>query len=365
MSSGGAADGTRFDERDTMFARMARRTGTPAYDDYYARRPELRQTDDHLRGLPGLCQPGGRHYDPPTSREAEAYFEAIPDLEVLPATVQRWSQALEAAADPTTTVKAMARELGAVAVGCAPVDPAFVYTHKGRHDEDYGREVRLDHPTAIVFLVEMDFDAMQRAPQAEAIRESARQYFRGALVSRTVAAVLEERGYEAASHHDAHYDVILPPLAVRAGLGELGRHNILVADRFGSRVRIGAVTTNMELTHDTPVDLGVDHFCKSCRKCAESCPSNALSVGEKEPIRGVAKWPTNVERCYGYWRTVGTDCGICMAVCPFSHRDNAFHGLVRGMVRRAHWTHRPAVWFDDLVYGRRWNPRAGSGVQRA
>lgn len=75
------------------------------------------------------------------------------------------------------------------------------------------------------------------------------------------------------------------------------------------------------------------------------------------------KWPTNVERCYAYWRSEGTDCGICMAVCPFSHRDNVFHGLVRGMVRRAARTHRAARWFDDRVYGRRWNPAGGAGVQ--
>jgi reductive dehalogenase len=256
----------------------------------------------------------------------------------------------------------MVRALGAVAVGCAPVDQDFVYTHKGRHDADYGRGVHLDHPSAIVFLVEMDFDAMRRAPQAETIRESARQYHRGAVVSKTVAAVLEASGFAAKSHHDAHYDVILPPLAVRAGLGELGRNNILIADRHGSRVRIGAVTTTMPLEHDAPVDLGADHFCAGCRKCAESCPSHALSLGDKEHVRGVFKWPTNVERCYAYWRSVGTDCGICMAVCPFSHRDNAFHGLVRGMVRRAPWTHRAALWFDDRVYGRRWNPARGNGV---
>lgn len=347
-----------------MFARMARTAGTPAYDDYYARRPELRSTDDRIRGMPGLCRPGGRHFHPELSAEAETYFEEIPDLEPDTAVVEGWTRELEASPDPISTLKRMVRALGAVAVGCAPVDPDFVYTHKGRHDADYGREVRLRHPTAVVFLVEMDFEAMQRAPGAETIKESARQYYRGAMISKTVTAVLEASGAEAKSHHDARYDVILPPLAVRAGLGELGRHNILVADRFGSRVRIGAVTTTLGLGHDAPVDLGVDHFCASCRKCAESCPSNALSTGDKEIVRGVAKWPTHVERCYRYWRTVGTDCGICMAVCPFSHRDNAFHGLVREMVRRAPWAHRTAVWFDDLVYGRRWNPAAPTRVKR-
>ncbi len=152
-------------------------------------------------------------------------------------------------------------------------------------------------------------------------------------------------------------------MAVRAGLGELGRHNILIADRFGSRVRIGAVTTTLELESSAPVDLGADHFCTVCRKCADNCPSHALSLGEKEDVRGVAKWPTNVERCYRYWRTVGTDCGICMAVCPFSHRNTAFHSLVRRVVRHAPWTHRMAAWLDDLVYGRGWNPGTTTGVK--
>jgi reductive dehalogenase len=355
----------RFDERDTMFARMARRAGTPEYDDYYARRPGLRKADDRIRDLPRLCRPGGRHYHPEISPRADRYFEDILEIQPDEAAVRRWIDALESSTNPTTTVKEMARGLGAVAAGCAPVEPAFVYTHKGRHDADYGHEIHLDHPTALVFLVEMDFDAMQRAPQAETIRESARQYFRAAEISKTVVAVLEARGFQAKSHHDAHYDVILPPLAVRAGLGELGRNNILIADRHGSRVRIGAVTTTMPLEPDRPVSLGADHFCERCRKCAENCPSHALSLGEKEDVRGFSKWPTNVERCYGYWRSVGTDCGICMAVCPFSHRDNWFHQIVRQMVRRAPWTHQMALWFDDRIYGRRWNPRRGAGVQEA
>ena len=346
-----------------MFARMARRARTPAYDDYYSRRPERKKGDDRIRSLPRLGQPGGRHYHPEISKQAEHYFEEIADIHPDETTVRRWTAEIQASSARTTTVKKMVLELGAVAVGCTPLEDAFVYTHKGRHDADYGREIRLAHPTALVFLVEMDFDAMQRAPQAETIRESARQYFRAAEISKVVASVLEASGFAARSHHDAHYDVILPPLAVRAGLGELGRNNILIADRHGSRVRIGAVTTTMPLEPNRPVDLGADHFCAQCRKCAESCPSHALSLGDKEVVRGVSKWPTNVERCYAYWRAVGTDCGICMAVCPFSHRDNAFHGLVRRMVRRAPWTHGMARLLDDMIYGRGWNPTRGDGVK--
>jgi ferredoxin len=338
-----------------MFARMARRESTPQYDDYYSRRPELRKGDDRIRSMPGLCKPGGRYYHSEISARAERYFEDIYTIEPDASVVEEWKAKIDASSNPTAAVKEMVSALGAVAVGCARVDESFVYTHKGRLDEDYGHEIRLDHPSIIVLLVEMDFHAMQRAPKAETIRESARQYYRGATISKTAAAVLEACGYKAKSHHDAHYDVILPALAVKAGLGELGRNNILIADRYGSRVRIGGVTTDLPLEVDEPIELGADHFCAICKKCAENCPSNALSLDEKAEVRGIMKWPTHFERCYSYWRAVGTDCGICMAVCPFSHKNNGFHNLVRWMVRLSRWTHRPALYFDDLIYGRTWN----------
>jgi len=189
------------------------------------------------------------------------------------------------------------------------------------------------------------------------IRESARQYYRAAVIGKTLAAVLRELGYAAKPHFDAHYDVILPPLAVHAGLGELGRNNMLIADRHGSRVRIGAVTTDVPLTYDAPVSLGVREFCEACRKCAQSCPPRALSDGERVAVRGVWKWPTRVEQCYGYWRHLGTDCGICMAGCPFSHRNNAFHGTVRWLIKHMPWLAPLAVRADDLVYGRHWHGR--------
>lgn len=347
----------RMDERDTMFARMTRKSGTPAYDDYYSRRPELKKSDDRIRNMPGLCQPGGRFYDPEISARAEQYFEDIFAIQTDETTLAEWKARLEQSASPTPVVKEMVLSLGAVAVGCTPIETELTYTHKGRFDDHYGLEVELDHPSAIVFLVEMDFEAMQRAPRAETIRESARQYYRAAFISKTVTATLRACGYAAKSHHDAHYDIILPPMAVQAGLGELGRNNILIAENYGSRVRIGAVSTDLALEYNAPIDLGADHFCGVCKKCAENCPSHALSVGEKVDVRGIDKWPTDVERCYSYWRAVGTDCGICMAVCPYSHRNNWFHTLVRRVVRLGPWTHEMALFFDDLIYGRKWNSK--------
>ena len=346
----------RVDERDTMFARMTRKPGTPQYEEYYSRRSDLKFVDDRLSRMIPLMQPGSLYYDPEVCGEADRYFEEIRDIRIDHGLVDRLKAVVLGAPDLTQGIGRILLELGAVAVGCTALDELFVYTHKGRFDEDYGKPIALDLPSVVVFLVEMDFHAMQEAPRAETLRESARQYRRAAAAALAAAATLEACGHRAKAHYDARYDVILPPLAVAAGLGEMGRNNILIANRYGSRVRIGAVTTDAPVTHDRAVSLGANAFCLICRKCADNCPSYALSLAGGEFIRGVQKWPTDVERCYQYWRRAGTDCGICMAVCPFSHPDTRLHNAVRWVVRRTSRFNRALLFLDDLVYGRDWQP---------
>ena len=136
-----APDPERHDERDTMFARMARVPGTAPYEDYYTRRPERKGTDDRLRGLTPLLAPGSRFFDPEIAREADGYFEGIAEIAVDPAEVERWKIRLEAGGDRKAIVHELLRSLGAVAVGCTAVKPEHVYTHKGRLDHDYGQPI--------------------------------------------------------------------------------------------------------------------------------------------------------------------------------------------------------------------------------
>lgn len=341
----------KVDERDTMFARMARRANSPAYQEYYTRRPELKQIDDRLRGMPRLMNSQGKYYDPEKSEQARNYFDTIDNIEIDQEFVTRSAQELKVGKNRKNIIIKITHELGAVTVGYTDLVEAFIYSHRGRFDENYGQPINLDHSTAIVFLVEMDFDRMQKAPKADTILESAHQYYRAAVISLTLEAILQQVGHSAKAQYDAHYDLILPPLAVKAGLGELGRNNILIADKYGSRVRIGAVTTDLPLVYDEPRALGAEAFCQICKKCAKNCPSRALDFEGQEIVRGVEKWLTNVERCYSYWRQIGTDCGICMAVCPFSHHNNRFHNLVRWLIKNFKWSHRLALFFDDLIYG--------------
>jgi epoxyqueuosine reductase QueG len=118
-------------------------------------------------------------------------------------------------------------------------------------------------------------------------------------------------------------------------------------------VRLGAVTTDLPLVPDEPVCFGVQEFCEICRRCADNCPSGSIPKGGKERVRGVWKWPLAVETCLYYWRFIGTDCGICMKVCPYSHPRALVHDLVRAAISRSRIARRLALWGEDLFYGRR------------
>lgn len=342
---------------------MARVEGTPQYEDYYSQKPELKKVDDSLRAMTPLFEPGGLYYDEELCTEADKFYKAIYSVEPDQELSEEFARRLDGLGNKTLRLGVMARRLGAVDVGFAPMDKALLYSVKGRLDEDYGTEITPHYPSALVFLVEMDFEAMRRAPRAEAALESARCYYLAAVIAKTLEAALTQAGWKAKAHYDAHYEMILPPLAVLAGLGEVGRNNILISKRYGSRVRIGAVTLDCPVTYDSPISLGVEHFCGLCGKCSDNCPPAALSSGEPEEIRGVSKWPTNVVKCHRFWRVAGTDCGVCMAVCPFSHKNTIFHNVIRWFIRHFAWLHAPALFFDDLFYGRRWKPK-GNGWNR-
>ena len=344
----------QFDERDTMFARMARSTNTDAYNHYYANNQKLKKKDDHIRSLPPLLSKKSKYYNSDYFERAGQLFDSIENISIENDIIDKYLNLFGSAKSDTQVLKQISKELGAVSMGCTNLEKKFVYSHKGRFDNNYGDKILLEHQNVFVFLVEMNFERMGEAPKASTIFESANQYYEAAVISKTLEAIILKLGYDSKAHYDANYDLILPPFAVMAGLGELGRNNILIADKFGSRVRIGAVTTNLTLDHDNPISIGVERFCDVCKKCATSCPTKALSVNKKSYVRGIKKWTTNVENCYSLWRFYGTDCGICMAVCPFSHRSNWFHYLIRKVVKFFPIFNKTLLFFDDLIYGKKW-----------
>jgi epoxyqueuosine reductase len=207
-------------------------------------------------------------------------------------------------AQMSEAIKQRARELGAGAVGIAPVTEKALY-----------RGYETDYPNAIVVLMPMDSDEMAFVTTNRAGAETMRAYME---ITRTVIALAEHiraMGWRARAFGEAA-DILHIPLAIDAGLGQLGKHGSLICREFGSSMRIATVLTDLPLVHDKPVDIAVDDLCLGCRRCTIDCPVDAIA-DHKQVVRGEEKWYVDFDKCAPYFtHTVG--CGICIEVCPWT-----------------------------------------------
>jgi ferredoxin len=345
---------SRFDERDIVFARARLKPGSAEHAAYYTMRPEKLAFDDKIRRLPGLLSLNAAKADPllfPTADASFAITEALHEAVDGPVSSARTERT---AASFTSYIKGLARHVGAKAVGIAELQPYHIYSHIGRGSGVYGAPITLDHRYAIAFTVEMDHSIVGQAPEAPLVMETARKYVEAAVIAILLSNLIRALGYPARAHIDGNYRVIAPLVARDAGLGELGRMGILMTPRLGPRVRLGVVTTDLPLIPDERgYDASMIDFCRFCLKCAENCPSRAIPEGDRAEIDGALRWRIDGDRCFQYWNVIGTDCGVCMAVCPYSHPDNWAHNLVRWAVRHSGIARRAALWLDDALYGRK------------
>jgi reductive dehalogenase len=377
-----AGEVKRFDERDQVFARnRSLRPGSKPYHAYYEAHPERENYDAQRRAKGGPMGPAGV-IDRPHELANVAMTLACVSMphylsdpeKVKPKSHFLLSEKLSQGKveifpeEATERVKGFVLNLGANLVGVAEINPLWVYSHRGEifHEnwEDWGKEIRLDHKYAVVFAEEMALELVGTAPHTPTTVESMKNYAKGADISTQLAAFIANLGYSATANHLRHYEVILPPLAVDAGLGEVGRLGYLMTKEFGPRVRLSAVTTDLPLVPDKPVDIGVADFCGFCKKCAVCCPSQSIPMDDMKAFNGTLRWKLNDETCFDYWGKVGTDCNVCMRVCPWSHARTWPHRLIVWMISRNRLARRLFARMDDIFYGRKPKPKAGPGWAR-
>lgn len=346
-----------IDERDAIFHRFYRlKPGMKEFDDFYRMHPELQAIDAKIRTMPHIDEPGTATYNPYTTPFSASIFAAMEPVfrdERIDNGDPFGEPVKSRPEDNTRRVKGFGRYCGADLVGIGPLNPANVYSHVGRSSGKWGAPVVCDHPHAIVLAVEMDYDMVRHAPHHIATTESSFKYYKVGNAAMAVASYIRNMGYSARAHIDGNYRVLCTPTAVDAGLGELGRLGLLITPQFGPRVRLAVVTTDMPFVLDHPIQFGVQDFCEFCRKCAANCPSGAIERHGKKEVNGVVKWQSSQEACFSYWRRAGSDCSICLKVCPYSHPGNVLHNLMRVAVGRNPFSRRVALLLDDFFYGRR------------
>ena len=264
----------------------------------------------------------------------------------------------------TQQVKSVARWLGADLVGVCELNPSWVYSHWGNFSSNFSDGTSKDDPIeipswakyAVVMAVEMDYEAIKLSPAVQP--SPSMGYSRMAFVAPSLATYIRELGYHAIpSGNDFALNI---PLAVDAGLGELGRNGLLITEQYGPRVRICKVFTELPLEVDSPLDMGVQAFCETCKLCADKCPSKAIISGERtdKPWNGanninVLKWPINAVDCQGWWHKNESSCSNCIRVCPYNKPEGWLHSIVKKTVKTTPLFNRFFIKMDQAMgYGK-------------
>ena len=265
-------------------------------------------------------------------------------------------------------LKTAARALGADLIGITANDDRWVYTHA------YSRETETEKPqelpgelgNVVVIAQAMDRGLVETVPSALSGTATGVGYSSDTVVLLAIAQYILNMGYSAVP--TMNDTALAIPLAIKAGLGEYGRHGLLITREFGPRVRLGKIFTDMPLAHDRPLRFGVRETCEVCRACSDACPPKAIAMDAPTDriynisnIRGVRKWTTDAEKCFRFWSNQNTDCSICVRVCPYN-RDYS-----RRLSRIWRWMagtrlRRLALWLDRRSgRGRRVEPQTWWG----
>ncbi len=258
-------------------------------------------------------------------------------------------------------IKRIAGFFGADLCGITDLDDRWLY--QSRVDTRDLSAAPNDLPEGLTSVIvlghEMDETLVATYPSALAGAATGREYSHEAAIVLQLAAYIRNLGYEAvASMNDTG---LVIPYAVKAGLGEYARNQLVITPQFGPRLRFSKIFTNLPLTHDAATPLGVRAFCDICTKCADACPVKALPYGPPETggsnvsaLKGVRKWTSDAEKCFGFWAKTSTDCAICMRVCPFNRDFRKWHHRLWLKLALSPW--RKLALFLDRNRGGRKKP---------
>ena len=328
-------DITRYDERMRAFSRATYVAGDGFYEKFYALYPELKGTSEELAPYtdppPVKAQRAGltlagfllssASIQPPGFLADDKIVQPQPSAQQVPVD----------AADMAHRIKELGLALGAAVVRIGPLNPNWIYTTRGqgKTDPHWGEPVDLTHKSAISMAFRQDYARMANSSGPASAVEVGKAYTQMATAAVSMALAIAQMGYPVRAHHLRNYLILQVPVAIDAGMGELGRNGYVVNRDLGTNFRLVTVTTDLPMTYDKPVDFGLQAFCENCKLCATSCPAQSISTGDKVIRRGVKVWDIDEVKCLRFWGTNGVSCSVCQTSCPWSKQSSWVHGIGR------------------------------------
>jgi len=221
----------------------------------------------------------------------------------------------------TRHIKLLGYFLGADMIGICRLPKSVVYLDVM---EKEGTNAIFEN--AIVLLNVKNTNVVRQSYGKEWIDDpcSLQAYQRCACQAQVMTGYLRRLGWRSDSSIFSKYSTLLPRLVIEAGLGEGSRIGIALNPFVGASFKVSAVLTDMPLEIDKPIDFGLQAYCTECKICAEQCPTQAISYGDKVEYNGYMKWNTDGRKCaLGVLSNkVGNICQRCTKVCPWNRRDN-------------------------------------------
>ncbi|GKX27747.1 4Fe-4S ferredoxin [Vallitalea longa] len=355
-----------FDERETIFSRVGLIEGTKEYEDFYKEFPQYEEVDTHLRsemnknmgmgsndeknkkkmkrmrtlmklaskfGINTMSMENGDFGDKKTipieiatSKINNPLFRdsAKANKAAIKKKVAKEKVELEPAI-ASILLKDVAIQYGADVVGIAQIGKNSSYSQRGNmmgipNGDD--SEIRDDYKYAIVLGSAMNLNLLNNSPKFHGMIASTQTYAKSTMVSAQLTSYLKSLGYHALPDNYLKYYSPITQLSLEAGIGELGRSNMVVNPKYGNRMKLAAVWTNMPLIEDGPMGFGLQEFCGRCGICADNCPSKAICRTDATITEEGTYWKHDEAKCMGMWMKVKNDCGVCMSACPFSQGVN-------------------------------------------
>ena len=239
-----------FDERDNVQARYELEPDTPEWEAFYKQHPGWEKEDLKAKALPGIANVGNE-WDLPMLWSQREILKTLGSEIMVDGPVSNKKQDIdpERAAEK---IKGFAHHLGADLVRIGPLNPSHVYTHVGKTllcpEKERGSPINLSHKHAISLVVGSNVNLIKTGPVLSEIMEMMRVYTILAKASVTLASYIRNLGYPARAHHAMNYQVVVPPILLWAGLGEMCRIGDMVLNPFlGPRFKAAVVTTDIKL----------------------------------------------------------------------------------------------------------------------
>jgi reductive dehalogenase len=252
----------------------------------------------------------------------------------------------------THHIKSVGYFLKADIMGTCKVPESAYYSH-----DKQGNPIEIQYENAVVIVMRKDLKAMRASTGHDWMGDpiSFQSYQHLGMVAETISNYIRRLGWQASAQYGPsfvnRYSVLLPPLLLAAGIGEVSRAGIILNPFLGLAFKAAVVLTNMPLVPDQPIDFGLQSFCTDCKICAKSCPSKAISMGDKVMYNGYETWKLDTRRCasFNFTNKNGTMCNTCVKNCPWSNPSTFPHDLVRSMVINIPFTRQIAIRAAEIL----------------